>query len=435
MLKRNTTYLAIVLVFVCVFVFLFYAGDAEAKEEETVTVTAEQLNFRLGPGTRYYAMDALESGTSVEVLAKQDSWFLVSLSDGRTGWIHGYYTTGSSPETKLSLQGIAKVEITASSLNIRMGPGQEYTAFDQLQGGTEATILAEENGWLLVKTRYGSTGWVYSEYTRTLSQEVTVTASTLNVRRGPGTSYEVVEQFEQGTAVKVLQESNDWMRLFLDDGSTAWIYGYYTLDAGDSGSGRDDDASQAPSRGGRQYLQGRTIAIDPGHGGRDPGAVGVTGLQEKVVAMTTANKVAGYLRAQGAEVVLTRSGDYFVSLARRVNIAHNAGADIFVSIHANSHPNPGISGTETYYYNYGGNAYSSRKLARLVQNQMVSESGLRNIGVKHGSFYVIRAPWIPSVLVELGFLSNWNDENLLKQDWFLDGQAQAITRGIINYFN
>lgn len=182
-------------------------------------------------------------------------------------------------------------------------------------------------------------------------------------------------------------------------------------------------------------LEGRIIALDPGHGGTNPGAVGVTGLRESEVALDVSYRVKNYLEEKGAQVVLSRTADYNVSLSRRVDIAHNAGADIFVSIHANWHPDPSISGTETYYYSRGGNADSSLKLADLIQQELVSDSGLRNIGALHGNFLVIRTPWIPSALIELGFLSNYYDESLLREKSHLDGQAHAISRAINDYFN
>jgi len=431
MKKPSIIYIA-VLVMVAIFFLVSLPNDIVALEGDRVTVTASRLNVRIGPGTQYWRFDLVDNGTSLQVLAQQGDWQLVKLSDGRTGWVHGRYTKGS-PDGSLSLEGIGKLEVTASSLNIRLGPSTSYTAFDQLPQGTQATILAENNGWLLLKMNYHSTGWVHSRYTRTLSEpeenepkvEVTVTASSgLNVRHGPGLSNSVITVAASGSTLMVAGEEGQWLRVLYDGENSGWVHGDYTT-----------PTSSLPSRGERnQLLAGRTIVIDPGHGGRDPGAVGVTGLQEKVVNMETSQKVASYLRSHGARVVLTRSSDYFVSLAQRVNIAHNSGADIFVSIHANAHPNPGISGTETYY-NSAYQSWNSRNLANLVQQELVGHSGLRNIGVKHANFYVIRNTRIPSILVELAFLSNWHDESLLRRDSFLDGQAQAITWGIINYFN
>ncbi len=200
------------------------------------------------------------------------------------------------------------------------------------------------------------------------------------------------------------------------------------LSSGIAHAGESEGSSQ------KNKLQGKTITVDPGHGGYDPGAVGVTGLQEKHVALKTSIKLARKLENQGAKVILTRESDYNPSYSRRVYLAHKSGSDIFISIHANHHPQPHISGTETYYHSWGSHAHASRKLGMHLQQEMVDHSGLRDIGVKHGNFYVISAPRMPSVLLELGFLSNYYDENLLKQDSFLEGQARAIKTGIISYF-
>ncbi len=226
-----------------------------------------------------------------------------------------------------------------------------------------------------------------------------------------------------------------------------WVISFYINIGGDSDTSFIDDyfddeeeieinfLSELFQQETGTALEGRIIALDPGHGGTNPGAVGVSGLRESDVALDVSYRVKNYLEEKGAQVVLTRTADYNVSLSRRVDIAHNAGADIFVSIHANYHPDPSISGTETFYYSWGSNADSSRKLAGLIQQELVSDSGLRNIGVLHGSFQVIRTPWIPSVLIELGFLSNYYDESLLRDKSHLDGQAHAISRSINDYFN
>jgi len=421
--KLNKVYIAVM---IALFAMAVLPANAQALDGEEVTVTASRLNVRLGPGTEYWRFDQVDNGTSLGVLASQGDWQLVKLPGGGTGWVHGGYTS-ASPGASLSLDGFARMEVTASSLNIRTGPGTGYTAFDKLPQGTEATILAEKNGWLLLKTNYDSTGWVHSHYTRTHTREVSVTASSgLNVRLGPGTSHGVIEVASHGSQLTVTTERDGWMRVLLSGGASGWVYGDYTTSS--------DSSSELPSRGERdQLLAGKTIIVDPGHGGRDPGAVGVTGLQEKLVAMDTSEKLASYLRAHGARVIFTRTSDYFISLGGRVNTAHNYGGDIFVSIHANAHPDRSVSGTETYY-NSANQGWASRNLASLVQKELVAHSGLRNIGVKQANFYVIRYTRMPSILVELAFLSNWHDESLLRQASFLDGQAQAITRGIISYF-
>ncbi len=507
MSKKIWLYISVSLLFFAV--FFYNTCEAEGNGE----VNARALNFRLGPGTQFWSMDLLEEGTNFDILAKKSGWYLVELDDGSTGWVYSGYISTSGDSGSLDIDGIGTLEVTASNLNIRMGPGLNYQRFDTLPQGTEARILAEESGWLLIKLNYGSTGWVDSTYTRTLegleneshNPGVTVDVSRLNLRLGPGTQYWSRSLLSSGTQLSILGEKNDWFLVELSDGSMGWVFAEHTsnpsangnismegkrnvwvsndnlnirygpgldygsfdtlsegtegrvlaeengwllikLNYGSTGwvyaSYTSDSRVEPPSRGERPprdieegSLQGRIICLDPGHGGHNPGAVGITGLRESEVALNVARKVASNLREMGASVVMTRDGAYDVSLGNRVNIAHRNGADIFVSIHANSHPNPSISGTETYYYSWGNNASSSRHLANLVQTALVNDSGLRDIGVKHGSFYVIRTPWIPSILIELGFLSNYHDESLLRQEWYLQGQARSISNAINSYFN
>jgi N-acetylmuramoyl-L-alanine amidase len=158
--------------------------------------------------------------------------------------------------------------------------------------------------------------------------------------------------------------------------------------------------------------------VDAGHGGHDPGAVGIVhNLTEKLVNLDTALKLTKLLEGAGAKVILPRKTDVFIPLGQRVTMANNAKADIFVSIHANGHNNRSIGGTETYY-NSSYRPADSRRLASLVQQELVKELKLRDIGIKEGSFYVIRHTTMPSILLELAFLSNAHEESLLNQPSF-----------------
>ncbi|HHX77018.1 MAG TPA: N-acetylmuramoyl-L-alanine amidase, partial [Firmicutes bacterium] len=182
-------------------------------------------------------------------------------------------------------------------------------------------------------------------------------------------------------------------------------------------------------------LAGKVVVIDPGHGGYDPGAVGLSrGLEEKFVNLDTALRLKDLLGKAGAKVVLTRERDAFISLNQRVNIAHNNDAALFISIHANAHVDRTAGGTETYY-NSNHLPRESLRLAELIQRELAGALNLRDMGVKNGDFYVIRATRIPSALVELAFLSNENEEGLLNRPSFRQGAAEAICRGVHRFFD
>jgi N-acetylmuramoyl-L-alanine amidase len=172
------------------------------------------------------------------------------------------------------------------------------------------------------------------------------------------------------------------------------------------------------------------IVIDPGHGGADPGAIGINGLREKDVVLPISLRVAALLEQQGAQVVLTRQDDRSLDLPPRVQIAERNRANVFVSIHANaiSLSRPDVNGAETYIY-----ASRDRPVADAIQASLVQATGFRDRGVKSARFHVLVNTSMPSVLVEVGFVTGAEDAPLLADPEFRELIAHAIARGILNY--
>ncbi|MGK7890016.1 MAG: N-acetylmuramoyl-L-alanine amidase [Leptolyngbyaceae cyanobacterium] len=172
------------------------------------------------------------------------------------------------------------------------------------------------------------------------------------------------------------------------------------------------------------------LVIDPGHGGRDPGAVGIGNLYEKHVVLPVSLEVAALLQQQGVQVVMTRSTDRTLDLQPRVDIAENANADLFVSIHANaiSMSRPDVNGIETYYYSAQG-----LPLAQYIHNSLLQATGRRDRGVRQARFYVIRRTSMPAVLLEIGFVTGEDDAPLLATEAYRSLTARAIARGILQY--
>lgn len=172
------------------------------------------------------------------------------------------------------------------------------------------------------------------------------------------------------------------------------------------------------------------IVIDAGHGGSDPGAVGIGGLQEKDVVMDISRQVAEILEQNGVTVIMTRQDDRTIDLAPRVQLANRVNANLFVSIHANAvnGARPEVNGLETYYY------ASGRNLAQAIQNSMLQDfSSMPNRGVKQARFYVLRHTSMPAALVEVGFVTGRDDAQMLSDAAQRTRMAEAIARGILNY--
>lgn len=179
----------------------------------------------------------------------------------------------------------------------------------------------------------------------------------------------------------------------------------------------------------------RKICIDAGHGGRDPGAVS-NGLKEKDISLKVALKLAAYLESLNFKVILTRKKDIFVDLDERANIANRSKADLFISIHCNSH-NSNAYGFETFYY---PTAIGGKVLANNIQNSILNDRRLYqyeksnvNRGIKTARFTVLENTSMEAVLVEMGFISNYIDSQILKNN--TSGFARAIANGVLKYYN
>ena len=170
------------------------------------------------------------------------------------------------------------------------------------------------------------------------------------------------------------------------------------------------------------------VMIDPGHGGRDPGAVG-NGLQEKEINLFISRRLQRTLEQRGYRVAMTRSSDFELDLQPRVDIAERANATVFVSIHANaiSLSRPEVNGLETYYYSSG------RNLARAIHSSVLRSTNLRDRGVRQARFYVLRNTSMPAVLVETGFITGREDSARLRSNAAREQIADAIAQGIIDY--
>ncbi|HEY9690942.1 MAG TPA: N-acetylmuramoyl-L-alanine amidase [Oculatellaceae cyanobacterium] len=170
------------------------------------------------------------------------------------------------------------------------------------------------------------------------------------------------------------------------------------------------------------------VIVDPGHGGKDPGAIGYRGLREVDVILPIAKQVTALLEQRGIKVVMTRSADYFVDLAPRVDLAARVGADLFVSIHANSiSKRPDVNGLETYYYGGG------QRLAQTIHNSIRQSIDINNRGVRSARFYVLRRSSMPATLVEVGYLTSPQESQKLADPNYQRQMAEAIARGVLQY--
>ena len=171
------------------------------------------------------------------------------------------------------------------------------------------------------------------------------------------------------------------------------------------------------------------VVIDPGHGGRDPGAISYLGHHEKDIVLQIARRLEAILQRRGIQVIMTRRGDTFVELEERAAIANRAGADLFVSIHADSHNDRVHQGFTVYIANSASE--TSRRAGRSIENTM-SRIGIPSKGLRTADYRVLVRTNCPAVLVETGYLSNPNEAAMLLDGGYQERIAAAIADGIIN---
>ncbi len=235
--------------------------------------------------------------------------------------------------------------------------------------------------------------------------------------------------------------------------------------------GKNPPTQKMPSLAQQLGLGVGKIILDPGHGGKDPGALGKFDLKEKDLVLAVAKKTAARLKGLGCEVVLTRKDDVFLPLEERTAIANTERGDLFISLHANSAPSPDVAGIETYFLDFTTNEDAMRVAARenststrtmsdlqmilsdLMQNNKIKESAIlaehiqgaltdglsrkfkdiTNLGVKKAPFYVLIGAQMPAILAEISFISNPVEAQRLTSDENLDALANYLSVGVRAY--
>lgn len=402
-------------------------------------VKATSLKVREKGSLTSAVIGSLKNGDTVSIIGEQGSWYEISLNASLKGWVHRDYITISNTEDQPKDDDkpttTTTAVVTASLLNVRDQNTLEGKIVDKVKKGDKLTVLYEQNNWSNVKLPNGKEGWVagwYLEKTTTSTtpddskntdtSTVTILYDTTNIRKGPSTSDTIVARANQGDTFTIIEKVNDWYKISLGNGKEGYVAGWIVTTTGTIG--------KVEKPGMNQYLDGKTIVIDPGHGGADSGAIGVKGNFEKTLTLRTAKLLDEKLRAAGAKTILTRSQDVYVSLSNRVTLSNYYQADAFLSLHYDSTVYPSANGITSYYYDKS----KDYKLAETLQSEMIKQTSFTNRGVKYGNLQVLRQNKRPSVLLELGFLSNISEEAHVTTSTYQERVTTAIFNGLAQQF-
>jgi N-acetylmuramoyl-L-alanine amidase len=182
-------------------------------------------------------------------------------------------------------------------------------------------------------------------------------------------------------------------------------------------------------------LEGRTVAVDPGHGPDDPGIEGPTGLSEADVTLDLAGLLAEELERRGADPVLLREPQETPEVSDRAAFANDAEADLLISIHMNGHDDPAAEGSSSYFFGrLGTTSVAGHALAELIQDEITAATGLRDGRAHPKAFPILRETRMPAVQVEPCFITNPKEEQLLGDEPFRRGLARAMAVAIERYF-
>ena len=382
----------------------------------------------------------VNTGGNLAVYDIEGKWLRVT-HGGKFGYVHSDYVTYIDGDTRTPLTDVTKKVEANEDLNLYVkatSSSKKITPLGIIKKGTELNVYRSKDGYYQVLYQ-GVPGYIVASSTIDLTpaepEEPTppvtkpptstatatvgrVTVDYVNVRAQANNQSKQLGQLRIGQRVAVNKISGYWANINYN-GQSAWVYKSYLKLLNQNGL----------------PLQNRIIVIDPGHGGKDPGAVS-NGYNEKSIVLKVGNLVNKKLRAAGADVRQTRTTDKFLELSEIVSFTNRNEAEIFVSIHVNSFSGQNAHGTETYYSVSAGDMYKEdHDLATFINSQIVRNANMYNRGIKTAPFYVTRNVIIPAVLVELGFISNDSDRAKLVSDKYVEIYAESIYQGIVQYYS
>jgi N-acetylmuramoyl-L-alanine amidase len=409
-----------------------------ASVKTSGTVNATSLNVREKPSLSSKRVGQLSYGAAVTVHSQSNGWAEITYA-GKNAWVSAeFLKIGKKPSPDSGRTSTPPDQftgtVTASQLNVRDKNSLDGSVIGSVSKGQSFKILDEQNNWVKIEYKPRQTGWAAGWFfdkkkngtaaapsQSVKNSSVSMLHNGTNIRKGPSTGTSVIYRANQGDSFEIISVEKDWYKVALPNGSAGYVAGWIVSVQG--------SAPQIERPGAGKHTNGKTIVIDPGHGGRDNGTTGVRGTLEKTLTLKTAQLLYDKLRAAGTNVVLTRNSDYYISLGSRVSSSHYHNADAFISIHYDSINDRTVRGMTTYYYNS-----KQKPLGEQIHSSVISKTMLKNRGTRFGDYHVVRENKQAAVLLELGYLSNPAEEMLVNTQQYQEAVANGIFEGLARYF-
>lgn len=430
--------------------WLVSTEQAQDTSAQTAVSSVDSLNIRAQADLSSAVLSKMNAGEQAQVIASHGDWTEVQFRNVR-GFVSTQYislteqqaasseesSSEDQAETAQALEKLSSFRIAVDALNVRAEPSLNAEIQASVKEGQVFNVKGMDGNWVQLELAEGKTGWVYAFYGELSDQpvqqasatdeQVTVLTDGTNLRAQANTSSEVVTRVDAGIQLSVAGKEGQWYLVALEDGRQAYIADWVVRTGASSEPAQAEEPQPERKAG---TLNGLTIVLDPGHGGNDGGTVGVRKTNEKDLTLKTAEILSHHLRSAGAEVVMTRQSDVYVDLRHRVSESHQVAADAFISIHYDATEDSTVSGFTSYYQH----PYQ-QKLAEHINGGLAGKLTLDDRGARKGNYLVLRDNRQAAVLVELGFLSNFNEERIVSSDQFREQAALGLYNGIISYFD
>lgn len=418
------------------------------KEYSAVVIVDTTLNVRDAPNIDGDIIGSLLGGVEIAVHSEQAGWAEIRFED-RQAWVSATYLqkdgtpTAISPDSSAENSPSPPMNVPVDELisksyelngqapqpeeTVAPPPSNEVKPVNPSGSGEDKGAVSKPGSGLEIVNTGGSSSNSNSTPTNlggAATMEIGyVIADALRLREEPNLNGEIMTLLPYNTSVEIKGKTNDgWLEVVAPDGKKGWVSAEYIE--------RSEISNTGASKPKDQSLKGKRILIDPGHGGKDSGTIGIKHqTYEKHLTLSTSLLIATMLRNAGAEVILTRANDSYVELSDRVATSEKENPDVYISVHYD-YGTKNSSGVISFYYSES----RDRLLANTVQKNLVESTGMRDSGVRKGNFYVLRENTRPSILLELGYVSNPEEEELVRTREYQEKVALGIVKGLQEYF-
>lgn len=458
---RKLLYIVFSLFVIGLSLFTYNQSIYAEKEYSAIVVVDTTLNVRSAPAITGEIIGSLQGGEEIDVHSEAEGWAEIRYED-RQAWVSVTYIKKDTelpvkPDQEQELGNVggedkaqpeavfAHVpvdELISRSYGLN-GAGLQDQAKEELATDTkevdepsanepsgEGSTPAADNNSVVVDSsgssaREGNQPEQKEDTAPVMLELGYVTADALRLREEPSLKGEIITLLHYNTGLEIKGKTSDgWLEIVTADGKKGWVSEEFVERAQISLPGGGTHSPNDTS------LKGKRIIIDPGHGGKDSGTIGLKHkTYEKQLTLSTSLIIATMLRNAGAEVIMSRSNDSYVELSDRVAISNKEKADVFISVHYD-YGTKNSSGIISFYYSES----RDKLLANTIQGHLVASTGMRDSGVRKGNFYVLRENARPSILLELGYVSNPDEEELVRTREYQEKVAIGIVNGLRAYF-